>query len=120
MESSYAAKKEKLMSTRSVSKDKDENTHQHDNLAKLSNVLPRRVRNRLHNLFEQIEDEFTEMYNENDEMRKTISALNEKLQSLDQSHADKNEIVPTNGLDNFKQANIKGKSSGISSSQLSQ
>uniref|UniRef100_H2Y9F6 WD repeat-containing protein 37 n=1 Tax=Ciona savignyi TaxID=51511 RepID=H2Y9F6_CIOSA len=71
--------------------------------------MPRRVRNRLHNLFEQIEDEFTEMYNENDEMRKTISALNEKLQSLDQSHADKNEI-----------ANIKGKSSGISSSQLSQ
>ncbi|XP_078488620.1 WD repeat-containing protein 37 [Ciona intestinalis] len=113
--------KKQLPFGRASSKDKDDNASQNENYrnSKRASALPRRVRTRLHSLFDQIEDEFSEIYTENTELRKTITALNEKLQTCDHGPSDKNELPPTNGLDILK-SNIKGKSSGISSSQLSQ
>jgi len=66
-----------------------------------SSILPHHLRSRLQSLFVQIEEEFTEVYAENVELRKTVATLTEKLSNGDgaQWALERNEHSHTNGSD---------------------
>ncbi|CAK8689068.1 unnamed protein product [Clavelina lepadiformis] len=118
MESIAGKKEEKkhLTFLRSNSKDRDIDALP-NNQRSNSTVLPCRIRTRLHDLFEQIETEFGVVYSENMELRKTISALNEKLSSLDSGQMQSEKAETTNSNGSEIQKSMKNKSG---SSQLSQ
>nr|XP_039263656.1 WD repeat-containing protein 37-like [Styela clava] len=79
--------------------------------------LPPHVKDRLHQLFAEIEGEFTQLYNENLELRKNNMALNERLQSVTSDKHTESVDGSQNGADN--KALLKSKS-GLTSSQFSQ
>ena len=84
-------------------------------------TLPHHLQNRLHMLFRQIEEEFTDMYAENLELRKTIDNLNNKLSKLDTStNCDKIDPSAVSGVEQLlsSKSSMKGKSSGPLSQKL--
>lgn len=83
----------------------------------IEDSLPPHIRERLHNLFDEIEGQFLMLYNENLELQRSNAALTERLQSTSSEKHVESTDGSQNGTEN--KGMLKSKS-GLTSSQFSQ